>query len=144
MEEKFDTIDKIHLLLEKLHEYVRALRSLKGITAQDLTGDLDKRLKAERLLQLACQVCIDIGELIISDQRLPAPDTMRDSIQILGQHKVINQEFAQEFSKIAGFRNILVHDYIQIDYEKVADKINNRMGDFDRFAQEVLKFLESK
>lgn len=144
MEEKFDAIDNINRLLEKLHEYVNFLRPLKGITSEELKSNVDKRAKAERYLQLACQVCIDIGELIISDQRLPSPNTLRDSIQILGEHNVLDREFAQEFSKIAGFRNILVHDYVKIDYEKVADKINNRLDDFTRFAREVAKFVGSK
>lgn len=144
MESKpLDNIDMIHQLLEKLQEYVEILRTLKGVTAEELKKDIDKRAKAERYLQLAAQVCIDIADLIISDQRLPTPTTLKETIQILGEQNIINSQFAQEFSAVAGFRNILVHDYVKIDYEQVADKINNRLGDFDRFAKEVAQFLSS-
>lgn len=136
-----DNIDMIHQLLEKLQEYVKILRTLKGVTAEELKKDIDKRAKAERYLQLAAQVCIDIADLIISDQRLPTPTTLKETIQILGDQNIINSQFAKEFSAVAGFRNILVHDYVKIDYEQVADKINNRLGDFDRFAKEVAQFL---
>jgi len=42
---------------------------------------------------------------------------------------------------MAGFRNLLVHDYLKIDYEKMADKVNNRLGDFEIFAKSVAKHL---
>ena len=136
-----DHIDKINLRIEKLKEYVNSLKKLKGVTAKDLVEDEDKRLKAERLLQLAIEACVDIAELIIVDQRLRAPIDAAQAIEILGDEMIIDSYFAKGFAKAVGFRNILVHDYIDINYEEVADKINKRLGDFDRFAQEVAKFL---
>jgi len=136
-----DNIDKINLRIEKLKEYINNLKVLKGITSQKLINDLDKRLKAERLLQLAIEACIDIAELVIVDQRLPSPVDSGDAIEILGKKGIIDAKFSKDFAKAVGFRNILVHDYVDIDYKEVADKINNRLGDFDRFAQEVAKFL---
>lgn len=139
-----DNIDKINLRLEKLKEFTGSLKTLKGVTAEDLIQNQDLRLKTERLLQLAIEACIDIAEIIIIDQRLPAAADSAGAIKILGQEKIIDSEFADTFSKIVGFRNILVHDYIDIDYKQVADKVNNRLSDFERFAQEVAQFLTSK
>lgn len=45
-----DNIEKINLRLEKLREFVEILKSLKGTTAKDLIGDVDKRAKTERFL----------------------------------------------------------------------------------------------
>lgn len=138
-----DNFDKINLRLEKLREFVSILRTLKGTTAKELIEDVDKRAKAERFLQLAIEACVDIAEGLIVDQRLPAPADSAEAIEILGKEKIIDSIFAKDFAKAVGLRNILVHDYIDIDYEEVADKINNRLGDFDRFAQEVANFLTS-
>lgn len=136
-----DYIDKIDLRIEKLKEYINSLKKLKGVTARDLVEDEDKRFKAERLLQLSIETCIDIAELLIVEQRLPAPVDSGEAIKILGKEGIIDVKFSKEFAKAVGFRNILVHDYIDINYEEVADKINNRLSDFDLFAQEVAKFL---
>lgn len=62
----------------------------------------------------------------------------------LGEAKILDKDFAEEFSKIAGFRNILVHMYLDIDYGEVADKVNNKLGDFEKFSQQVAKFYELK
>lgn len=135
-----DILEKINTRLETLREYVKILKSLKGVTGKDLATNIDKRAKAERYLQLAIEACVDIAELIISDQRLPTPKTARETIEILGDNGILKKEFASEFAPAVGFRNILIHDYLKIDYNQVADKINNRLGDFEKFAQQVAKF----
>lgn len=135
-----DTVDKISARLEALREYVGILKSLKGVTGEQLFKDIAKRAKAERFFQLSIETCIDIAELIISDQRLPAPKTSRETIEILGRQGIIDKKLAREFSPAVGFRNILIHDYLKIDYDIVADKINNCLGDFDQFAKQIAKF----
>jgi uncharacterized protein YutE (UPF0331/DUF86 family) len=135
-----DVLEKINSRLEALREYLGILKSLKGVTGKDLASDVDKKAKAERYLQLAIEACVDIAELIISDQRLPAPKTAREAIEILGERGILEKKFAAEFAPAVGFRNILIHDYLKIDYNQVADKINNHLGDFEKFAQQVAKF----
>ena len=138
-----DNINKINSRLEKLREFVNILKTLKGVVAEDLIEDVDKRAKAERFLQLSIEACVDIAELIIVDQRLSAPVDSADAIEILGQEKIIDHTFAKDFAKSVGLRNILVHEYIDIDYKIIAETINKRLGDFDRFAKEVASFLTS-
>ena len=103
--------------------------------------NIEKQAVAERFLQLACEACIDIAELVIIDQRFPTPTTAKEAIQILGEKNILDKTFTESLSRIAGFRNILVHDYIKIDYEKVADKLNNRLEDFNTFAKQIAQFL---
>lgn len=135
-----DTTNKISSRLEALREYLAILRSLKGVTGEQLKEDIAKRAKAERFLQLAIEACVDVAELVISDQRLPAPKTSKEAIEIIGKEGIIDREFALKFALAVGFRNILIHDYLKIDYDIVADKINNSLGDFDHFAQNIAKF----
>lgn len=135
-----DTVDKINSRLEALREHLKILETLKGVTGQELVTEVDKRAKAERFLQLAIEVCIDIAELIVSDQRLPTPKTSREAIEILGNQGIIDEKLAKEFAPAVGLRNILIHDYLKIDYDQVADKINNQLGDFEKFARQVARF----
>ena len=55
--------------------------------------------------------------------------------------KILKKDFANQFAPMTGFRNILVHDYLDIDYEEVADKINNQLEDFNTFAKQIAKYL---
>lgn len=142
MNKGLDAIDKINIRLQKLEEYLRILVSLRGVTAKELLADVNKRAKAERFFQLAIEVCLDVAELLISDQRLRTPQKAREAIEILGEAGIIDKDFAKEFSAVASFRNILVHDYLDIDYEKVADDLNNHLEDFEKFAKAVANYLK--
>ncbi len=114
MELQTDNIDKIHARLEKLKEYVSILETLQSTSEEELKTDVIKKGAIERYLQLAIEACIDIAELIISNRRFKTPETARDAIEILGEEGIISKEFADRFSKAVGFRNILIHDYLEI------------------------------
>jgi len=135
-----DAIDKVNLRLEALKQYLTILKSLRGVTAQQLEEKIETRAKVERFLQLAIEACIDIGEIIISDLRLRAPQTSREVFDVLAEAGVLDKKFAQRFASVAGFRNILVHDYLKIDYQQVAKFINERLDDFNEFARQVAEF----
>jgi uncharacterized protein YutE (UPF0331/DUF86 family) len=38
------------------------------------------------------------------------------------------------------FRNFVVHRYERIDVEIMADIVNSRLGDFNRFRDEVMRY----
>ncbi|WP_235551420.1 DUF86 domain-containing protein [Neomoorella thermoacetica] len=42
---------------------------------------------------------------------------------------------------MAGFRNILVHEYGKIDLKKVADIMNNHLNDFRQYARYIVQYL---
>lgn len=136
-----DAIDKIYLRIEALKKYVAIISKFKVITLEELERDDIKRGAVERYIQLAIESCIDIAELIISDQRLPTPETAKRAIEILGEQGILDQKFAKSFSKAAGFRNILIHEYVMIDYKQLLANLKNNLTDFERFIKEILEFI---
>ncbi|OGG09725.1 hypothetical protein A2781_00930 [Candidatus Gottesmanbacteria bacterium RIFCSPHIGHO2_01_FULL_42_27] len=94
-----------------------------------------KTLKKEDLSGITC-ICLLNAEYKFR----PAQDAS-ESILILGEEGVIEKDFAKHFSKIAGFRNILIHEYLKIDYKIVADNLNKYLADFEKFARQVAKYL---
>ena len=142
MESPLNAIDKIYARMENLREYVSILEGLQNTSLSELEKDPIKKGALERYLQLAIEACIDIAEILISDQRLRTPQTAREAIEILGERGILDKSFAEEFSKIAGFRNILIHDYVKIDYEIVLKNLKNNLSDFHRFIKEILDFLK--
>ena len=137
-----DALDKVNIRLKTLLKYVGYLKKYKGITVGELKQNYEKRGAIERFFQLAIEAVIDIANLLNSEYRFRPAQDAKESILILGEEGVLNSEFAEEFSGIAGFRNILVHDYLDIDYKKVADDLNNHLEDFEKFAKAVAKYLQ--
>jgi len=42
---------------------------------------------------------------------------------------------------MAGFRNVLVHEYLEIDRRRVWRVLNDELGDFEKFIRAVSKLL---
>lgn len=137
-----NTIDKIYSRIENLKSYVKILEGLQNITLEELEKEPIKKGALERYLQLSIEACVDIAEMIISDQRLPTPQTATETIEILGKEGILEDSFAKEFAKAVGFRNILIHDYVKIDYQLVLENLQNNLSDFHRFIKEILQFLK--
>jgi len=95
-------------------------------------------------LQLSIECVIDIGQIIISGLRLPRPEEARDVIEILGKNKIIPLSFSKHFSSVAGFRNILVHEYAKVNINKLYEHLRNDLKDFDFYIRHIVKFIELK
>ncbi|MEK7550523.1 MAG: DUF86 domain-containing protein [Patescibacteria group bacterium] len=134
--------DRISARLKKLLEYNSVLERFSDITIEELKND-DKRSIIERNLHLACEVVIDVANLLNSEFRLPPEESSKGSIISLGKAKVLDPEFANKLSDLAPFRNVLVHDYLEIDYNIVVDVMNNKLNDFRLFAKKIAEFLQT-
>jgi uncharacterized protein YutE (UPF0331/DUF86 family) len=42
---------------------------------------------------------------------------------------------------MAGFRNILVHEYLEIDRRRVFSALKNDLGDFEKFIRAITKLV---
>lgn len=137
MNAREDTLQK----LETLREYVGYLKGYQNYSLEDLEKDYTLRGAVERYFQLAIECAIDIAEIIISDLNLKKPGEYREAIEILGKNSILPEDFAHHFSPIAGFRNILVHEYTRIDLEEIHRHLQNDLPDFDRFARYIADYL---
>ena len=70
------------------------------------------------------------------------PDEAENVFAVLGREDVIERDLARRMVGMVRFRNILVHDYLDIDSQIVYHNLTDELGDFDRFAQTILdRFL---
>lgn len=135
--------EKILLKLRAMKRYVDFLKSYKETSVEELRSDYLLRSAIERNFQLALESVLDIGEMIISLENFRRPEDYRGVIEILGEGGVLSREFAEEFAPAAGFRNILVHRYTEVDLEELHRRLQN-LKDFDTYALSVAKFLKKK
>lgn len=130
--------------ISQLEEICRSIQKLqREITRKKfLTDDIIQKA-IERYLQIALEAVIDISDHVINDVGLRKPVDYKDAILILGEGEILSKTFAQKFSHAAGFRNILVHDYVDIDPKKVFDHFKNDSKDIKVFIRSVVRYIES-
>lgn len=137
-----DTKELIYKRITAIEHYLSILEKYQDTSAVTLKNDFEKSAVVERYFQLAIEASIGIAELIISDQNFPVAESAKAAILTLGNKGVIDIKFAKQFCGIAGFRNILVHDYVVINYQKVSHYLKNNLVDFHRFIKEVVTYLK--
>ncbi|MDA8233397.1 MAG: DUF86 domain-containing protein [Clostridia bacterium] len=133
--------DKIQKRLAKLKEYVGFLQDLAKTDQAEFLKNHVIHTAAERDLQLAIECVLDIGNHVIAEFGYREPENYREIITILGEEKILPDDFAEEFAKVAGFRNILVHDYLSVDRAVVYNHMRNKLHDFERFIEYIVKAL---
>ena len=55
---------------------------------------------------------------------------------------VLPAAFGARLRKIAGFRNVLVHEYIEVDLDVVARVLDENLDDFEEFARWIERHLD--
>lgn len=70
-----------------------------------------------------------------------APESYRSGFATLGRHGVIDANLAARLQRWAGFRNVLVHAYLEIDHGIVHDVIPRDLGDLAQLAPAAARLL---
>lgn len=97
---------------------------------------------AERYLHLAMECVLDLGNHYIAEKDLPTPDTNQDTFTRLEQAGAIPPDLAARLRSWAGFRNILVHQYLDIDHGIAWNAIQKELGDLEAFERWSITQLE--
>ena len=128
--------------IAKIRQYVALLKRIRGLA--DERSFVDDPLiygNAERYLQLAIQALLDISHHIVADMNMNLPADSKELFNLLTKHKVLPVRLSKRLAPMAGFRNILVHEYLEIDRHRVYRVLKNDLNDFERFIKAVSKLL---
>lgn len=91
----------------------------------------------EHTLQTAIQGAIDTAALIVGERKLGEPDAARSLFRLLAQDGWITPAQADVWQKIIGFRNILVHGYVEVDPAIVRSVLQSNLEDLSSFVRSV-------
>jgi uncharacterized protein YutE (UPF0331/DUF86 family) len=67
----------------------------------------------------------------------------RDAFLILSERSVIDPDLCARMVRAKGFRNVLVHEYVEIDPELLYGHLQNGLSDLWAFAEAVAEWLRS-
>jgi len=129
--------------LEKLRECLGKLEPLRKKRREEFAQQPYLRDIVERNLEVAIQCLIDMGNRIISIEDAEKPRDYYDIFLILGNLQVLPPDFARHIAPLAGFRNILVHDYVSVDWDLVHEHLQN-LEDFYEFEKHIKKWLKRR
>lgn len=131
---------------------VRVFRLLRAIT-DDLAvlrteSDADEHRRGDPMwlrgvkytFVTSIEACIDIAQHVCSAQGWGPPADNGDAMKVLGDHGVLTAEVSGAMRKAVGFRNVLVHEYVEVSDVIVVSRLGD-LRDVERFVKQVTAFL---
>lgn len=129
--------------IRELEKSIRQLRKFQSYSYKEIDDDLEKFWAIEYGLQMSIQIIIDIGNHIIAEIGENEIDGYSDVLDRLVKCDILPLEFAKNISGMIGFKNLLVHGYVDVDVKIVYDILQNRLYDFERFIGYIQSYFAS-
>lgn len=125
-----------------LRETTAELRRHQNLSKEGFLADKTRRWAVEHGFHLAAEAIFDIGNHILvghfSARAVPY-DRVLPELQI---RQVVSGELVGRFERLGGFGNILVHEYLDVDPERIYDRLQNGLEDFETFQKEIVNWLK--
>jgi len=136
-------MDKKRVLskIDELDSYLIELEEVRPADFKIYENSIEKKRACERLLQISIETVIDICNIIVSGLKLGLPADEEEILRKLENKKVISMGMKDILSNMKGFRNILVHKYGIVNDELVFEMLSEKLGDFGKFKEKILTFL---
>jgi len=127
---------------KNLEENILILEDIKNtISLDDLKSNKRYEWEIRYGLLESIQIIIDISCKITSHYNLGNPKNYRECVELLQKHKFLKETTAKKTVSMIGLRNLLVHEYISIDNEKLHHFLSS-LKDFTEFVNELRQELK--
>jgi uncharacterized protein YutE (UPF0331/DUF86 family) len=124
--------------LSTLSKYIQDLLPYQDCTFQ---GFLNDHYKIERLIELLVMTASDIVFHLLSMRSEPPPGSYRAAFLRASEIGLLNGDLSKSLALGAGLRNILVHEYEEVDYKLLHESIPVILKDMTAFVSEVSKLI---
>lgn len=130
--------------LVEIDRLLRWLAELGQPDAATLRSQWQTRLLVERILTQLVEMAVGVNLHIAAARGVAAGDGYRDSFDALADAGAISRDLATELAPSAGMRNVLVHDYLDVDHAMVAAAVPLAAEGYRRYRHEVAAWLDSR
>lgn len=129
--------ERIEQKIHRVNQYLQNVRDLAPDCQEKFDADFIYRGAILHYLYLMADSCISLAEMVIKTEGLRPPQTYYESFDILSEASILEPDFARSFSRIAGFRNFLAHDYEVVLARIVCDEILQHLDEVEEFLTQI-------
>lgn len=123
---------RLGVLLDALAD-LRRYRTRYDVAA--LTSDRDVQHMVSHAMYVAAQAAIDIALNAAAATEQVQAVTYQQAFERLATAGLLDQDLAKRLMGWAGLRNVLAHQYVTIDYARIAATLAGDLGDLEEFAR---------
>lgn len=130
--------ERVDRLLSRISDDLRALTSLSETAGP--AADPVALAAAKYHFVTAIEGCARVAQHIAVAETWPVAESNADAVRLLGRHGVVTTSTAEAVARAVGFRNVLVHAYVDVDDSQVVANLG-RLEDLEAFVREVAGWL---
>ena len=127
--------------LNKLDECLTVLQRLQRYGRDEFLSDPERYGSAERFLHLAIEALLDMGNHVIADEGLGVVDWYSDVPRLFLEKELISSDLSEKWIRMIGFRNTLVHGYLDVDRTIVYEVLQKGLADIQELQRVFAHFL---
>jgi len=135
-------IELVRRKLSRLNMYLEKLKPISQKSFEEYSSEFYLKSSAERLIQLIVERAIDINNHVAVETNNRPPEDYSISFIRASEAGLISGDLAGKLKGSAGMRNILVHEYMDIDDEKVYNALFLAIKDYKEYLKQVEEFIE--
>ncbi|MBM3803966.1 MAG: DUF86 domain-containing protein [Acidimicrobiia bacterium] len=127
------------ILLAKIASIRKCLDRIRNVTG-GVPESLDHQDTQDIFvlnLQRAVQAAIDLAAHLVADLKLGLPETLKENFALLETSQIVDAALSARLQAMAGFRNIAVHNYQQLNVAILKSILAHRISDLEHFVQAV-------
>ena len=131
--------------IKDLNGYLVELEEILPKDLNEYLTNFEKKAACERYFEKIIEAVIDLAFLIIKENKFRNPNSERDALKILFEEEVIGEGLSIKISEAKSMRNIIIHEYGNIDDELVFDSLTKELiKDVHDFIGGVLDYDKKK
>jgi uncharacterized protein YutE (UPF0331/DUF86 family) len=112
-------------LLKELEGAVRELESCREETFSQLAQSRRERWALRYGVLETIQIVIDVACAVVSHENLGHPKSYAECLRILGERGRIEKPLAERLARAVGLRNVLVHEYLDVNDRLVFEALDD-------------------
>ena len=137
----FDSV-VVERRLAMILEEVEFLKTIKQQKFNEFLSDGKSLRSTAKAIETIAQSIIDICSHIVAQKHWGISDTYRGTIALLAAKHVISDSLSSNLQQIVAMRNILVHQYLDIDFNIIWDSLDLLLEDAPEFVIGIQRFLK--
>lgn len=128
--------------LRRIRELLDQLDELGPVDVARLNAEPVTALAVERILTLLVDLAFASNGHVVVARLGRAPDSYAQSFDLAAEVGMIDDALAAALRPSVGLRNVLVHNYLDIDRERVAAAVPLALEQYGAYVRQVAAFLQ--
>lgn len=133
--------NRVHAKLATMREILDELDDLQGLTFEQLTKDRRTRAAVERFISQLVDLAVDINAHVVAARLDKAASNYRETFKLSADAGAITHELADQLAPSVGMRNVIVHEYLDLDLVRLAEAIPIAAMQYREYLRQIATYV---